>query len=63
MWYFLREAPGSYFFVGSANAERGLNAPHHHPRFDIDEAALPIAAQLLAEVALEFLAGRSDDGT
>jgi amidohydrolase len=63
MSYFLREAPGAYFFLGSANPERGLDAPHHHPRFDIDEAALPRGARLLAEVALEFLARGSDDST
>lgn len=55
MSLFLREAPGVYFVVGSANPARGLDAPHHHPRFDFDEAALPVGARLLAETALEFL--------
>jgi amidohydrolase len=63
MSYFLRQAPGTYFFLGSANPERGLDAPHHHPRFDIDEAALPIGAQLLAETALEFLKGEQSRST
>ena len=27
----------------------------HHPRFDIDERALPIGAAVLAETALRFL--------
>ncbi|NET72798.1 MAG: amidohydrolase [Sphaerospermopsis sp. SIO1G2] len=30
MSFFLREVPGCYFFVGSANAEKNLNFPHHH---------------------------------
>ncbi len=53
---FLQEkVPGCYFFVGSADAERGLNYPHHHPRFDVDEAALPRAAALLAASVADIL--------
>jgi amidohydrolase len=55
MAYFLQEAPGCFIFVGSANAEKGLNAAHHHPRFDFDERALPIAAAIIAEAAADFL--------
>jgi metal-dependent amidase/aminoacylase/carboxypeptidase family protein len=39
--------------VGSA-ARRGLDAPHHNPRFDFDEAALPRAAGLMAAAAMGF---------
>jgi amidohydrolase len=55
MGYMMDEIPGCYFFVGSANGELGLNAPHHHPDFDIDERTLPRAAGLMASVAAEFL--------
>jgi amidohydrolase len=55
MSLFLNEVPGCYFFVGSANAERGLNSPHHSPTFDFDERALEIGANVLTRVALEFL--------
>ncbi|MFO5437788.1 MAG: M20 family metallopeptidase, partial [Dolichospermum sp.] len=41
MSFFLQEVPGCYFFLGSANAEKKLDYPHHHPRFDFDETALP----------------------
>ncbi len=51
----MQDIPGCYFFVGSANAEKGLNAAHHNPLFDIDERALPRAAGLMASVAAEFL--------
>jgi amidohydrolase len=37
---FMQDVPGCYFFLGSANLERGLMAPHHNPSFDIDEAVL-----------------------
>ena len=50
--YFLREVPGAFVFVGAGNAARGITAPHHSPEFDIDEAALPIGAELLARIAL-----------
>jgi amidohydrolase len=51
--YFLRQVPGAFVFIGAGNAERGITAPHHAPSFDIDEAALPIGAELLARIALE----------
>jgi amidohydrolase len=52
---FLNAVPGCYFFVGAANAERGLHSPHHSPTFDFDERALDIGVQMLTSVALEFL--------
>ncbi len=56
MAYFLQEVPGCYFLVGSSNAERGLDKPHHSPQFDFDdEAALPIATEVMSRVALDFL--------
>ncbi len=52
---YLAVVPGVFFFVGSANAERGLNYPHHHPKFDIDEEALVIGASLLASAVAEYV--------
>ncbi|MBV9325062.1 MAG: amidohydrolase [Chloroflexi bacterium] len=52
---FLNAVPGCYFFVGAANAERGLQSPHHSPTFDFDERALDIGVQMLTSVALEYL--------
>jgi amidohydrolase len=49
------DIPGCYFFVGSANADRQLNYPHHNPRFDFDEQALTIGAAILAEMAASFV--------
>ncbi len=51
------DIPGCYFFVGSADPGRGLDAPHHSPRFDIDERVLPRAAGLMASAAASLLAG------
>jgi amidohydrolase len=55
MAYMMREVPGCFVFVGSSNPEKGLDAPHHHPRFDIDERALVYGAALLASAAVEYL--------
>ena len=46
-------APHAFAFVGSANPARGLDQPHHSPRFDFDEDALLVGTQFLLEVAKE----------
>jgi len=56
MALFLDAAPGCYFLVGAGNPERGITAPHHSARFDIDEESLPIGVEVLARAALEYLA-------
>jgi amidohydrolase len=55
MAFMLQKLPGCFFFIGSANPDQGLDAPHHHPRFDFDERALVHAAALMAGAAWETL--------
>lgn len=55
MAYLMEKVPGCYFFIGSANAEKGLSAPHHHPRFDFDENALHVGVALMAASAMSLL--------
>ncbi|MFC2949979.1 M20 family metallopeptidase [Virgibacillus sediminis] len=43
--YYTMEKPGTFFFTGAA--KEGHVYPHHHPMFDLDERALPIAAKTL----------------
>jgi len=50
--YFLERVPGAFAFIGAGNAATGITAAHHSPRFDIDEAALPIGTELLVRIAL-----------
>jgi amidohydrolase len=57
MSYFLEAVPGSYFFLGSANAQKGLDQPHHSPGFDFDEKALPIGVQVLQQIVFDYLGG------
>jgi amidohydrolase len=59
--YFLEAKPGTFWFVGSKNPERGLVWGHHHPKFDLDEAALAIGMESMVNVALRYL-GEAGDG-
>ncbi|WP_342535978.1 M20 family metallopeptidase [Sporosarcina sp. FSL K6-3508] len=52
--YFLQQVPGTYFFIGSANEEKGLIYPYHHPKFDIDEKALLNGAKVLASSMVDY---------
>ncbi|MDP8973408.1 MAG: amidohydrolase [Actinomycetota bacterium] len=52
---FQRVAPGSFFSVGARNEEKGIIYPHHHPRFTIDEVALPIGVKMFVCAAFELL--------
>ena len=52
--FFLREVPGCYIFLGSANAERGLDAPHHNPRFDFDEDVLPLGVAVMMRALAHY---------
>ena len=54
MSLWLQQAQGCYFFVG-ASADAASSWPHHHPNFDIDERALPIAVALLTSSVIDLL--------
>lgn len=53
--YFLQKVPGTYFFTGSANEDKGFIYPYHHPKFDIDEKALLNGAKVMTAAALDYL--------
>lgn len=54
---FLARVPGCYFFVGARNEEIGAVHPHHSPRFDVCESALPVGVEVLERAALRVLGG------
>ncbi len=54
MSFFLQQVPGCYFFVGSANPDRSLAYPHHHPRFDFDETALATGVEMFVRCVEEY---------
>src|SRR5258708_5560859 len=53
--FMMDDVPSCYFLVGSADADKGLNYPHHHPRFDFDERALAIGAALMANAVAQYV--------
>jgi amidohydrolase len=54
MSFFLQEVPGCYFFLGSANPDKDLAYPHHHPRFDFDELALGMGVEIFVRCVEKF---------
>jgi amidohydrolase len=57
MSFFLQKIPGCYFFVGAANSHKGLDYPHHHPRFNFDETALGIGVEMFVRCTEKFCNG------
>ena len=55
MSLFLQAVPGCFFFVGSAPADPKKRFGHHHPKFDIDEDAMPLAVGVITQAALSML--------
>ena len=49
----LNRVPGCYVLLG-AEPEGGARGPHHNPRFDINEDALPLAAAIMASIATTY---------
>ncbi len=54
---YLTRVPGAYFNVGAGNAEAGITAPHHHPRFTVDERSLITGVRMLAGAAVRLAQG------
>jgi amidohydrolase len=52
--YVLKEIPGCFFFLGSANKKAGLTYGHHNPRFDFTEKVMTDAAAILAQTVLNY---------
>ncbi|MEX2534947.1 MAG: M20 family metallopeptidase [Trueperaceae bacterium] len=60
--YYLEKVPGTFFFVGGSNEEQGMNFPHHHPRFNVDERSMLVGGKIFIAAVLEFL-GSGETGT
>ncbi len=50
-----QKAPGVFAFVGAGNAFEEILYPHHHPRFNIDEASLDIGLRYLTAATVDLL--------
>ncbi|HEX5069724.1 MAG TPA: amidohydrolase [Vicinamibacterales bacterium] len=57
--FFSRQAPGLFFFLGITPPGQVGQAPaNHSPRFFVDEQALPTGVRALANLAVDYLAGK-----
>ncbi|UFU00495.1 M20 family metallopeptidase [Radiobacillus kanasensis] len=50
--YYLLEKPGAFFFTGAQ--KEGHIYPHHHPKFDIDERSMVLAAKTFIEILKSY---------
>ena len=46
MSFYLQKVPGCFIFLGAHNKDIGACFNHHHPKFTIDEDALPLGVEL-----------------
>lgn len=52
--YFLQEKPGAFYNIGTQNKEIGVDYPHHHPMFDIDETGMKAGVESFLNLTLNF---------
>jgi metal-dependent amidase/aminoacylase/carboxypeptidase family protein len=50
--YYAEKIPALFMFIGAGNKSLGIDKPHHHPEFDIDETSLEIALDIFKKVIL-----------
>jgi carboxypeptidase Ss1 len=55
--FFLQKTPGTYYFLGTRNEEKGCVSPNHSSRFKVDEDVMKYGSASLAQVAYEFARG------
>jgi amidohydrolase len=58
--FYSEKRPSVYFRLGVRNDSKGAFFPLHHPKFRIDEDAIPIGIETLMGTALAFLEGASN---
>jgi amidohydrolase len=55
---FLEARPGAYFMLGAMPRGRERVYSHHHPKFDFDEAAIPLGIELGLRIVEEASGSR-----
>lgn len=51
--YYAKERPSSFFYVGAAPTDKPA-FPHHHPKFDIEEGSMMVAARSMAHLVADY---------
>ncbi len=52
--FFLRKTPGTYYFLGTRNEEKGCVSPNHSSKFRVDEGVMKYGSASLALLAFDF---------
>lgn len=52
--YYAKERPSTFIYAGAA-PEHGDTYPHHHPKFDISESSMLVAAEVVGSVVFDYL--------
>ena len=52
--YYTKIVPACFFYIG-AKLDTGETFPHHHPKFQINEKAMTIAAKSMGAVVLKYM--------
>ncbi|MCA1320206.1 amidohydrolase [Bacillus tianshenii] len=52
--YYLRHVKGTFFFTGAKPEGVEVAYPHHHPKFDINEKSMLIAAKTLGSATVQY---------
>ncbi len=55
--YFSQQVPSSMILIGAAQPIDTQNFPHHHPKFNLNEQALPLAVACLLESTIRLTKG------
>lgn len=53
--FYLQNTPGAFIFLGNRRPEDTDPPPLHSPFFDFNDNALPVAIELMSEIAIRFL--------
>lgn len=53
--YYLKEAPGSFAWVGGAMPDDKDIYPHHHPKFDVHEESMLYIGRLFIATVLDYM--------
>ncbi|RKD32449.1 M20 metallopeptidase family protein [Thermohalobacter berrensis] len=53
--YYLKKIPGTFFFLGTKNEEKGINKPIHHPEYTFDEDILQKGTELFVNTVIKYL--------
>ena len=53
---YAERVPGFYWWLGVRNHSRGITEMLHTPRFDVDEACIPVGVNVMSQLVVRYLA-------